>query len=165
MNNAKSVRDQVLDALQKLLEGISATLPLNDPYGVEFSRVFRDEPANWGGAKAFAYIASGQEQKTELNYPVVDCRLTTSIEVNVLKVPNQTMAQTIGDHLTAVERALRENRNLSGLCVDITPTGTDSTEQGLYKTYGAGVVHVTLWYRHSTNDPRQTAGGEQWLAN
>jgi hypothetical protein len=153
--NKKTIREIALENLVAVVDGISEHAPLGDPYGIEFSEIYREPPQSLSaGRRAVAIIQETAEQKTEQNYPVVNCELNVMIEINVMKAA-VSMAVTLNDYMGGLERAIRANRTLNDTVYNLLILGSDVTPQGVYSNYGAGVLRLRLYYRHHADDPRK----------
>lgn len=165
----ETIRELAVEALVARIQGIvktniptGPTVQSTDVYGYDFStgNVWREPPETLTQGKiAAAVVLEQTETKRELSWPTVECELTVYIEVHVMRDVNESMSQKINRYLGVVERCIRSDRTISGTCWDCTILGSETTPEGPYKTYGAGVTRVVLKYRHHTSDPRLTVKG------
>lgn len=151
-----TVKERALAALATALTAMQSTAPVDDPYGVQFSEVYREPPKELTSGKiAVAVVMDQNEVKKEKSFPVVSCFLATFVEVHVFRQAGQNSSERVNAHLGAVERMLRADRTLGGKTYEISFTGTEVTTQGPYDSYAAGVLKLELEYRHHTDDPRR----------
>lgn len=163
MTGTLTVRESCVAALAaSIAANISLNNPPADPYGVEFTNVYRDAPKSkdpiFRGKLAICIVIEGQEQKSEKSYGIVNCTLDLMIEVHVFKANDEVSAERVNAHMGAIERLLRSDRTLGGKTYEIQFDGTEVQSDGPYESYAAGVVKVRLFYRHHTDDPRINTG-------
>ena len=152
-----TVRERIVKHVVNLLVDMDKLEPIEDPYGVQFSEVYRDPPAAMTvGKAAVGVVLDVTEQKTALNHPLIEVTMPLDIEVHLLRDKNVVAGETVNRYLGAIERVLRVDPTLGGLCWDVLITGNEKTPtEGPYEDYVSGVMRCTIKFRHHADDPRR----------
>lgn len=152
---ADSIREQVCEHLETIFTAMDASLPVDDPYGVSFSKVEREEVGQLQPGKASALgIYDVAERKNHKFYPTTECYLTVLFEFHLHISTSSRPSKELNKYATAIERKLYEDQTLGGLSYDIIIQGTEYDIDGPYDKQVSGVLETVIRYRHKTGDPR-----------
>lgn len=151
----ETIRTRVLDALKTLFEGMDPAQPVGDPYGVQWSYVTRDPIGPLKKGKLNALGVYGLQTERKPRHPLVIVKLSCVIEVHVAKQEGLDMSKAVERLIGVVERRLKEDITLGGLCHDLSISGDQVTVDGPYDNQAEGAVFFDVMYSQQEDDPRE----------
>jgi hypothetical protein len=151
-----TVRERIVKYIVNVIENIDKLEPVGDPWGVQFSEVFRDPPETLAtGKAAVAVVLDLTETKVARNFPMVEVQMPIDIEVHMLRDKGKKAGEMVNNALGCIEQAIRADFTCGGLCVDILVIATEKTPtDGPYENYVSGVLRGMVYFRHHADDPR-----------
>lgn len=154
-----TVRETILKALEAHMGTMQADLPVDDPYTVQWSIITRENIGQLAKTKRYALgLYDTEETKNPRTYPVTDCILRVAIEFHAFLQQNsagEKGSETLNRMLGEIERKIREDRTLSGTCIETEFRGNEFTIDGPFDNQVSGVTYLNVLYRHHTDDPRR----------
>jgi hypothetical protein len=150
-----SVRLTILNNIVQAFQGMQATLPAPDPYGVTFSTVGLGPLAPYDQRKRYSVgVVAGPERET-FNFPYITCWLTVNVEFRVTVNRDDTSpGQMIEQLLTVVKRQMTADRTWGGKAIDTKVTGSEIDLITYADRSAVGVCVCEIQYRYSHLDPR-----------
>ncbi|MDG5496969.1 MULTISPECIES: hypothetical protein [Azospirillaceae] len=148
-------RQRIIKAVQAVLERLQAGQPADDPYGISFTKIYR-EVLDDGLVKGKAAVAAVLD-KTETKLRLVNhdqCTLRVNVEFHVMYGTGDQRADRMNAVLGDIQRAFRSDFTLGGVAINCTEAGNEIDSTGRFTGYGSGTLLLDILYRHAKHDPR-----------
>lgn len=153
--NMTSVRLRILEAIVAFFEGMVATSPLDDPYGITWSIVGLGPIIDTDHRKRYTLGVVAGPEKEAFQFPYVMCFLHVNIEFRVTcNRDDLAPGVMIEQALTVVKRGLTADRTWGGLAIDTKIVNSEIDLVTYADRSALGVCVAEVQYRYGYDDPR-----------
>jgi hypothetical protein len=161
-----SIREQALEALVTLFKTMTTTLPVDDPYPIQFDFVQRAPLDEKSWQKRYTMGVHDVVEKPDIQASVTYRKLAVVCEFRCQLyaspgngAPPEDPSVVGNMMLGALQRRLYDNstglgNNLGGLIVYMEETGNEIFVTDFEKRQLSGALFIDLYYRTRTTDPR-----------
>ena len=154
--NQTSIRLQIIKAVADSFSSLEKDLPLDDPYGVEFSTVGIGPLADYDQKKRYSVGVVAGPEREEFGVQYVMKWLQLNIEFRVTVNRNDAVPGILIEQMLAtIQRRVMEDRQWGGLAIDTKTKGSEIDLVTYWDRSAVGVCYVEIQYRTSQDDPRQ----------
>lgn len=148
-----TVRNQILEALKTKFEGITAGQPVSNPYDFTWSTVTRGVKALNAKNKKYALAIVDVDESKIQEIHITKCNLRVLLEFRCYIDANEESSDKANNVMGNIQRVIHEDTYLGGLCQDIAETGNEIDIDTENDRMVSGVVYLTVYYRHRTDNP------------
>jgi hypothetical protein len=157
--NAITIREQVMEAIVALFQGMNTTTPADDPYPFNWDFVQRAPLDEKSWQKRFTLGVHDTSEIVKLDIGLTYRTLSEVCEYrcNLQVTPYPEDPSTMGNMiLGALQRRLFDNNTLSGLVTYFTELKNEMYVYDLEKRQLSGAIFLEVYYRSNTMDPRKS---------